>query len=613
MIRIYVANSSNVLTDVSQYLNLWPARVVSVTQNAEEQSVATSSIVFEDPTGVLELVGLRDIVIEEDAATFKRIWRGQIGDRRITRGPYRAGSTARIWTCDLEDLNTRMYWRVGEGNVSRPAETDVARMQYLMTQLVITDIVGDTSTYFSTANPVAMDAANYEGQYITDYINDCLQATTQFSKNCYLLDVSDGSGGYKVAIWYGPSTLTTFSSAIKISNVLADVDNSTVFAPLLDAELARSPSRVYSGVRVNYDSGAAYVTRAATASVYFATRDTVYDAVNVKTSAKAIARGTQQLVTMATEDDIITCAIEVPASQVNDVRAGMRIQAKFSHFTTAAADYSSGYVWFRVLNRTVTLITPVASGDPGRYEIALTLSPQSTSTGSVSTCTTQIAGPLAATLWDSGDVLNGGAGVPPITFANGLHPSDPAQAYLAVAVWEGRRTDTSALTLDGGAMSHYTMLHNTREGNVIDQGSIGFFGWEAVAAAATPGDLTVTFTPSWTGGFTGGGVMRSLAVLVATASTSPVQKSNVGGGSTVTFPGGVSAGNLVIAGFIHEGPAATMPVGWTTLGNVQMAVGTGGTQLTLIAKCMTGAEGATLTLVNASEQHWWMAVEVAIT
>lgn len=370
MIHVYLADISNNLVEVTRYVNLQTPGAISLTCNAEEASVATSTQVFEDASGLLtDVVGLRRFVVEDDAASFRRIFSGYVWDKHVRRGHELAGASARNWNVEVNDLNTILSWRVIEGNGSRPAETDVQRMQWLVSTTYITSVVTDVSTYLDTSSPVNMDAADYSGQYVSDLINDCMQAST---KNCYLLDeVTAGVYGY--AIWYGAENLTTFSSAIKISNILSEVDGSVTFAPNTDAELARSPSRVFSGVRVNYDGGFTYRTDAATATTFNATRDTIYDQPNIKSSTVAQARGDTQLALMDTEEDVITCTILVPAAHVNDVRAGMRIQAKFSHFP----DYNASYTWMRVLNRTVTLIVPSGTTGPqGYYEIGLTLSPQ---------------------------------------------------------------------------------------------------------------------------------------------------------------------------------------------------------------------------------------------
>ena len=400
MIRIYVADDSNVLTDMSAYVNIRVPRSLSVTENAEEQSVASSTITFDDPNGELDLVGLRDVAIDDDLASFARIWRGQMWIRRVKRGNWRAGAAARIWEADLNDLNTRLAWRVGNANVSRPAETDVERMQYLCTQPDITDAIQDVTTYVDTSAPVDMDAVQYAGQYVSDYINDCIQAA---HKNCYLLNVSDGSGGYEVALWYGPANLSTYSSSTKISNVLSDVDGVTVFAPFVDGQLERSPDRVYAGLRLNFDGGYIYRVRSATDAQYFALRDTIYDAVNVKTLAKASVRTDAQLLTMADRGRRHHLHHPRPvgqrqrhpgrdagAGQVQPLRVRVRRRLRRLFLVPRAQPHRDARLAAR---RTGSSF----------YEVALTLSPQSdVPTPPAISCATAITG-IAATTWDTGE------------------------------------------------------------------------------------------------------------------------------------------------------------------------------------------------------------------
>jgi hypothetical protein len=98
---------------------------------------------------------------------------------------------------------------------------------------------------------------------------------------------------------------------------------------------------------VQYDGGTAYVNNLATQTA-FARRDAVSPAENVKTAAKATARGTRYLAAIATEEDVITTSIQVPLASVNLLREGMRVSFRATHLP--------GYetpVYMRVLNRTV--------------------------------------------------------------------------------------------------------------------------------------------------------------------------------------------------------------------------------------------------------------------
>jgi hypothetical protein len=339
-----------------------------VTENAEELSVASSTLLIDDKTNTNDFSGLRTFYMEDDLATFARVWSGHSAEVTSSRDTYRAGSVARVQEIALTDWNAVANRRVfTQANANRPAETDVQRIQWLLSDDPVFWIIIDDTTWVSTANPVNMDAADYRGQYVYDLISDCMQ---QSGKNAYILQVSDGHGGYESAIWYGAATLATYDATTKISNVLADVDNSTVFAASLDTRMVSDPSRVYSGVYLPYSGGFAYQQSTATAHAY-AQRDTVTQAPNVKTATVASARVARMLTTINTPEDTITTSIVVPSAHVNDIRPGMRVQAKFSHFPA----YTS-YAYMRVLNRTVTLLAPPDATGSSIYQVTLTLSPQ---------------------------------------------------------------------------------------------------------------------------------------------------------------------------------------------------------------------------------------------
>jgi hypothetical protein len=84
---------------------------------------------------------------------------------------------------------------------------------------------------------------------------DCAAAS---GKNFFVY-VPDSRPGDPVGpVAYVDPTAAVFSSTLRISNVLSDVDGTTTFAPSYDATLARDPSQVYSGVYLTYSGGHVY-------------------------------------------------------------------------------------------------------------------------------------------------------------------------------------------------------------------------------------------------------------------------------------------------------------------------------------------------------------------
>jgi len=386
------------------------AMTTSVRANAEEGSVAMSTLVIDDPNGTLDVPGLKEIYGQETEATLPTFYRGIIADRGVSRGEtdksYRT-TTARQWEVQVADQNERLSRRVLLGvDANRPAETDVARIQYVMASPEMSTVGITSSTYVSTSGPIAMDAADYRGQTVLSLIDDCAQAS---GKNYWVMR-RDDLGPTTFGLWYDFAGSTAYVSTLSISNDLTDIDGVLTFAAAFDTKLTRDPSRVYSGVWMPFSGGAVYQQQASTSSNFHA-RDTTSYSANVKTVAKANARAIRYLTDIDTEEDRITTAIIVPNAQVNDLREGHLTYARFTHlpgYETPTA--------VRVLNRTVTQVSEQF------YRLDLELSPTVATTASLVELA-QLFGTASssAVLIEGGITLFGGGDIatePPRDVAN---------------------------------------------------------------------------------------------------------------------------------------------------------------------------------------------------
>ena len=327
---------------------------LEVTSNAEEGSVATSSIVIDDPLGDFDIIGHRNFAIREMSVAVgsnSYIFVGATADRKVRRGPSGRVGVGREWEVSLVDINTFLERRVMVGlDNNRPAETDIARLQWLLTTAE-GSFIGDTR-YFNTSGGVAMDACDYRGQSFKSVIDDCAQ---QSGKNYFLTTFEDTATATQPwgvpSFFYDFNNSTAYSSTIALSNDSLDLSVNTFAISQEETFLTRDPSRVYSSVYVVYDGGTAYVNNNATVAA-FARRDAVSPAENVKTAAKATARGTRYLASINTEEDVITTGVTLPAASVNLLREGMRVPFKATHLP--------GYEtpqYTRVLNRTVKQVS----------------------------------------------------------------------------------------------------------------------------------------------------------------------------------------------------------------------------------------------------------------
>jgi len=352
---------AGVISDITTYFRLYK---LDVATNAEEGTVAQSSIQADDPTGAFDIVGHRIFEVLEDTATGSntQIYVGYTAGRRISRGDYHRTSAGRVWDIDLVDINSVLSRRVMTGtDANRPAETDVARVQWLMTTNEAAIIVD--SLYLNTSGGIAMDAADYRGQKFNQVLDDCAQAS---GKNHFVWSRHE-TGNF--SLWYDFATSTNYTSPLRLSNVSTDVDSVLTFALSNDTELSRSPDRVNSGAYLPFDGGAVYSQDVAIANS-FARRDAVMPSENVKTSAKATARATRYLTEMSTEEDVITTTVQLPAAKVNFLMQGMRVQLRASHLP----GYES-FSWGRVLNRSVQQVSEEL------YDVKLEISPSSSVAG----------------------------------------------------------------------------------------------------------------------------------------------------------------------------------------------------------------------------------------
>jgi hypothetical protein len=391
---LYAEASNGLLTAVSQG---WRVGALELQMNAAEAAVGSSQIVIDDPDGTFYMSGLKPLYVVETEATGDA-YLGIIGvfwswNRVVRRGPYRTGPGREV-VINVNDLNTLLSYRVQKGgDAEREAETDVERMTWLIGTAEVIGGHGDDgftiedTTYFDTGSPVNMDATDYTGQDSAGVANDAMQDS---GKNFYLFNQATSvTSPIRVAMWYGHTSNTNFTSLHKISNDLDDVTPATidhfattaishasnyVFAPSIDAELDRDPSRqITSGAMVQYDGGYEYTSRPVPVDTR-ARRDMVFAGELVKTSGQALQRAAHYVDMLSEEDDAITCAVIVPGKLVNGFHQGHRVGVKFTHMSPEG--YAADYVNMRVASRTVRQI-PEGAGISNAYEIAMDLRAES--------------------------------------------------------------------------------------------------------------------------------------------------------------------------------------------------------------------------------------------
>lgn len=512
-----------------------------MTTNAEEGSVAVSSIEVDDPEGDLEIANLHGIYGFETIAPTnqKCFYRGFVGDWSLGRGPMKRVGRQRRYVVEAGDQNSilsRRIFRPTDTSANRPAETDAARIAWLLGTPQMTHIEDDT--YVNTAGAVALDKSDFRKQTPFDVLNDM---SAQSGKNFWVMfQESGGSGGGTFGLWYDFDYSEAYRTDLRISNYPGDEDADTYY-PFLDAELKRISQRIYSGMALDYDGGSVFVERDATGDAY-QYRDTTAYAPNVKTSTKATARATRMLNSIATPEDRITCTIQVCRADVNRLREGHGVECRFSHLT----GYED-WTWMRVLNRTVS---DIATDDFYTIKVEMSAEPAAPP----ASCSTALSGSETS---DSGEQTADS----PLGFI----PADPTTyPRVVLAVWGVIQTGTflggsGAISVD----SPYTLMHEYSEAGE----HVGFASGYTAVTSGSPGE----FNPVWPG--VDAGAWRTIAIAIATAETAPVQTASQGSGSTATLPAPPTPGNLLVVQRVyapgHDQPFEGAPEDWTTIAQVR--------------------------------------------
>lgn len=307
--------------------------------------LAMSRVRVDDPLGNLTITGHHSFRAIETACSWPSLFRGYFADRTVKRADSLLTGAARIWDATVYDLNAALQFEVIRGtSAQRPAETDTERLAWLLGSGFLGPISSDDSAVFGAGED--LDKQDYRGMTAADVLSDCGQAS-----GCNYFVAYDETIGAPVIHYYLP-TRAFNSSALRISNVLGDVDGLTVFAPDRDAELTRDPSLVYSGVLMQYGDRASAFVYETSPSVLAAIghkRETTQADPSLSSAAKATRKANVWLSESATELDVINVTLyKVPPSAVNLIRAGQRIEVRFTHLP----GYSS-FTWMRVQRRTV--------------------------------------------------------------------------------------------------------------------------------------------------------------------------------------------------------------------------------------------------------------------
>ena len=311
--------------------------------HAQTGDVDTILVTVEDPSAAYDFVGLKPWRMVEDScpSNYREAWYGYVWRQGITRGEGDTGdtlsltSTARRWELELVESNSLLARRILTSNESpnRPSEDVSTRLTWLLTTSGFVGQITDQGLIESCSticNPV-----DYTGRSGLDVLRDLATVSgfnffTRFVEATQLLQLA----------FYDAAISTLDASTLNLSNVKAEIDETTTWASGTDTTLMRDPSRVASGVFLPYTGGSYYTSSGAIAS-NFSPIDQTAPTAAVTTAASAAILAARYLGDHDEQSERITSArVVLPVANLNDVRQGQAIDAKYVHlpgYTSARA------------------------------------------------------------------------------------------------------------------------------------------------------------------------------------------------------------------------------------------------------------------------------------
>ena len=406
---------------------------------AELGSLGTGGVTLDDPAGDLTFNGFSTFTVDDTDATPTRVWTGYIADRGIGRGSRVFTGTGRVYDCNLLDLNFLLKLVALRSNAAkRTAETDVARVAWLLTSEALTGLVTDEGLV-STLNATGFLAEDTRHSYALDVLTGVAGTG---AKNFFVYrDETSGNA----ALFHDRDTAAVWPSSLSISNDPADVNGTTVFPPNGDLMAERSPDELYSGIDYIYKGNPIYLASATTEAALGFKRDLVYHTDRVGKLATAQSEAAAFLNAHAGERDVIPVTIRVPSASVNFVYAGQELNIKLVH----VPGYSS-YTATRVRR-----CSKIPSG-PGFWDVVLELFVLGTQVSDAAPPEDPCEGTDDLNLLHGTDTAAGTN--PPLTpeYANDDNATTSATASAFVS---GNGTFTNLVVADLGTAYDVTSMH----------------------------------------------------------------------------------------------------------------------------------------------------------
>jgi len=339
-------------------------------------------VVLDDPTANLTVRGWMPITVDEtDCVGATRIGTGYVGERTYQRGSGNSlitGAAREIDTDIYDPMTLLSFLLITEPDGNRPAETHNARITWLLASNYIPGHLITDLGLVDASHPRPFPATDYRGKFPVEVLTDI--AAPIFKTFFVYWDQT----AHSLGLFFDDVTAVTNTATLTISNVAADVNNTTCFYPSKDARLGVDPSSVYAKGRQVYRNGVVIENNNATATTFFTGLG--YRGVEVDNDRNGLETTARtQLDSILSQDSLeaetLQFTVQLPSTKVGLIDAGMRLGVRFQHLP--------GYetlTYIRVEGRTIMqsegtdkqydvqltcsnhgLTTAVSGGDPGNF------------------------------------------------------------------------------------------------------------------------------------------------------------------------------------------------------------------------------------------------------
>lgn len=311
-VKVEIASDADATTweDITDQMYLEGARWAGTASRGEIDTGSGFNWRNDDGTRIIPW-RRRVRVTESAVAPGFVLWQGRtIGaDRR--RGPIQTGS-ASMFDVNLTDTNTDFGGLAFRS--SRPAETDVDRISYLLYNFLQgqsrpSTVIGDT--YFRTDAPGNLAAHLYEGIPLIEWFT---HITETINREFFFTKDYD--------LFYNIPAATTYAATIAITD--DGPDYSTSFPPILP-EATEDATELFTGLRFVYANNARVnISRPAVTAANDIWTTNVTDE-SVTTAAAATARANKFLDEFDHSRTSFRCGVELPEDRVDSISWGMTI------------------------------------------------------------------------------------------------------------------------------------------------------------------------------------------------------------------------------------------------------------------------------------------------